>query len=423
MRVLVVTQYFWPEHFRVNDLALALQERDHEVTVLTGRPNYPAGEIYPEYHAQPQRFAEFRGIPVHRVPNAPRHSGSLWLLRNYLSFVLQGIRYGPRLVRAVQPDVIVVFQISPITTCLPALWLGWRKRVPVVLWTLDLWPDTLAAVGVIRNRVALGLVGAMVRFIYRRCALVLGQSPAFAANVARYGGGQVPFGYFPQWVEPIPSPDPDCFRIAPEIEAPPGTFTIVFTGNFGEAQDLGAVLEAAILLKHRTDIRWILVGSGRVEASLRERVARERLGSCVSLPGAFPPERMPSFHRGASALLVSLRAEPAFTVVVPGKVQSYLAAGRPILGMLDGEGARVITEAGAGVCVPAGDATRLAEAVVALASLPSFERDAMGRRGADYAAEHFGRERVIDRLEVYLRDVVGSGRYPRLFRPRTACGS
>jgi glycosyltransferase involved in cell wall biosynthesis len=402
---LVVTQYFWPEHFRVNDLVIALQERGHDVTVLTGRPNYPSGEIYPEFYEDEQAFEQFHGIPVYRVPNAPRHHGSLWLTWNYLSFVLQGVWHGPRLVRDLQPAVIFVFQTSPITSCLPALWIGWRKRAPVVLWTLDLWPDTLSAVGAVRNRAVLGMVGALVRFIYRRCALVLGQSQSFAANVAHYGGGRVSFGYFPQWVETSPPTNPLTPEIAPELDAPPGTFTIVFTGNFGEAQDLGTVLDAATRLRHRTDIRWVLVGTGRAEPALRERIAREGLSACISMPGAFPPSRMASFYRGAGALLASLRAEPALASVLPGKVQSYLAAGRPILAMLDGEGARVIRESRAGRCVPPGDSVALADAALELASLPPEERNAMGRRGIEYAIEHFGRERVIDGLEARLREV------------------
>ena len=409
MRVLVVTQYFWPEHFRINDLVLALQERGHEVTVLTGRPNYPSGEIHPDFLADPLRFSSFHGIPVHRVPNAPRHSGSLRLAWNYVSFVLQGLRHGPRQVGAWQPDVIFVFQTSPITSCLPALWLGWRKRTPVVLWTLDLWPDSLAAVGVVRNRLLLRMFGALVRFIYRRCALVLGQSRAFAPHVAHYGGGTVRFGYLPQWVEPRPASERPDLDVAPELAAPPGTFTIVFTGNLGEAQDLETVLDAAALLRHRSDIRWVLVGTGRAEPALRERIAREGLAAYVSMPGVFPPARIPSFYRGADALLVSLRAAPAFSVTVPGKVQSYLAAGRPILAMLDGEAARVIGESGAGYCVPAGNAAALAASAEALAALPVDTRDAMGRRGAAYAAEHFGRERVIDRLEGWLHDVAQAG--------------
>ena len=173
LKILILSQYFWPEGFRVNDLASELIARGHEVTVLTGLPNYPDGEVFPDFRDHPEKYASFEGAPVHRVPVIPRGNSSLKLMLNYLSFALSGTIFGPGKLRGQRFDAIFVFQTSPITSALPALWIGWRKRAPVLMWVLDLWPDTLSAIGVIKSPALLGLVGKLVSFIYKRCARIM----------------------------------------------------------------------------------------------------------------------------------------------------------------------------------------------------------------------------------------------------------
>ena len=195
---------------------------------------------------------------------------------------------------------------------------------------------------------------------------------------------------------------------APEVEQRPDLFTVVFTGNVGEAQDFPAVLDAAERTKAQSRIRWVIVGDGRASQWVVDEVARRGLGDSVLMVGRFPLERMPSFLRHADALLVSLRPDPVFAMTIPGKVQSYLQAGVPIVAMLDGEGARVIEESGAGLTCAAGDADGLARAVLALAALSVEERTAMGRRGANYAKREFDREELIWRLETALAETVAA---------------
>jgi glycosyltransferase involved in cell wall biosynthesis len=353
----------------------------------------------------PEQFGHYAGAEVVRVPFAPRGHGAARLVLNYATFVASASSLGAWRLRGRSFDAVFVFQPSPVTSCLPALMIGRLKRAPVILWTLDLWPETLQAVGVVRSPLLLSLVGRLVRFIYRRCALVLGQSRAFAGNVERYAGGIERFRYFPQWSEALFSIDPALVEAAPEVQPYAGTFNVLFAGNIGDAQDFPAILDAAERLRHRDGIRWLVVGDGRAADWVREEVVRRGLGDRVILLGRHPAERMPAFFKGASALLVSLKRAPVFALTIPGKVQAYLASGLPLLGMLDGEGARVIEEAQAGLTCAGGDGAALASLVERLSALSVGDRAAMGARGLRYAREEFDRERLIGQLEGWLRGV------------------
>lgn len=405
MRLLVVSQYFWPENFRVNELVSELVKRGHSVTVLTGRPNYPQGEVFAEYKQAPDAFAQYHGAEVLRLPLRPRGKGSLRLVLNYWSFVFWGTLLGPWWLRGRSFDAIFVFETSPVTSALPALLLRRLKRAPLAMWVLDLWPDTLSAVGVVRSPRVLGWVGQLVRFIYKRCDRILAQSQAFFPAIERWSDGRDRVRYFPAWAEAVFEGDPAQAEIAQELAPYREGFNVMFAGNMGEAQDFPAILDAAEHLRERTDIRWLIVGDGRMTGWVRDEIARRGLGERVILLGRHPLERMPSFFAGADALLVSLRAEPIFAMTIPGKVQTYLAAGKPVLGMLDGEGARVIREAGAGMVCSAGNGYELARCVNSIAALDRKTRMQMGASGQAYGRREFDRDLVIDRLESLLLDM------------------
>ena len=406
MRLLVVSQYFWPEVFRINEVVAELVARGHEVTVLTGRPNYPGGSVFKEYERDPSRFVRYAGAEVVRVPLRPRGRGSVSLVLNYLSFVVWGVLTGPWRLRGRRFDAIFMFQTSPITSALPALLLRRIKRAPLLMWVLDLWPETLAAVGAVRSPLLLGWVGVLVASIYKRCDRILAQSRAFYPNIERWSGDATRIRYFPAWAEAAFDQDLKGVEPAPEVAPYAGTFNVMFAGNIGEAQDFPAILDAAQSLKHRPDIRWLIVGDGRAAAGVRDEIARRGLEECVVMLGRHPLERMPSFFRGASALLVSLKADPVFAMTIPGKVQSYLATGLPLLGMLDGEGARVIADARAGLVCAAGDGRALALRVEQLVALSPDARSAMGASGRAYCQREFDRVALLGSLESWIAELV-----------------
>lgn len=402
MKLLIVTQYFWPENFRINDLVAQLVRRGHQVTVLTGSPNYPGGEIYPDFKANRASYARFEGAEVVRVGLLPRGQGAARLMLNYLSFALTASLIGPWKLRRRNYDAIFVFEPSPITVGIPAIVLKWIKRAPIAFWVLDLWPQSLRAVGAVRSEVVLNLVEGLVRIIYRNCDVVLAQSKSFMHVITQQIGDASRIKYFPSWAEDV-ALDRDAVP-APEIEHRPDLFNIVFTGNIGEAQDFDAVLDAVEGLRNEP-VRWIIVGDGRKASWLAEEVTRRGLKERLLLPGRFGLERMPSFFRHADALLVSLRNDPVFAQTIPGKVQTYLAAGVPILAMLDGEGAQVITEGGAGLAVAAGDSAALIYAVRHMVSMSQKQRVEMGQRGPALIMSDFNRDHLLTQLEATLFDL------------------
>jgi glycosyltransferase involved in cell wall biosynthesis len=245
----------------------------------------------------------------------------------------------------------------------------------------------------------------MVSFIYRHCALVLGQSRACEANVARYAGSTSKYRYFPQWSEELFDESGALPEMADEVKPYADTFNVLFAGNIGDSQDFPAILAAAEQLKADPRIRWLIVGDGRAAESVRADILAKGLQDRVVMLGRHPIERMPSFFAAAGALLVSLKRDPIFAMTIPGKVQTYLASGRPLVAMLDGEGGRVIAESGAGLVAASGDSRGLADAVRRLADMSPTDRDAMGAKGRKYAASEFGRERLLSQLEGFMEEV------------------
>jgi glycosyltransferase involved in cell wall biosynthesis len=416
VRILVVSQYFWPENFRVNDLVTELAGRGHQVTVLTGIPNYPGGRVFPEYAADRGAYRQFGKVTVARVPLLVRGRGGIRLLANYLSFAVSASLVGLWKLRKRQFDVIFAFEPSPITVGVPAALMRAAKGAPLAFWVLDLWPETLKAIGVVRARWSLRLIGTLVRWIYARCDLILAQSRSFIPQIAVYCADASRIRYFPSWAEPFF--EATTVSPAPEIETRLDCFTVLFAGNVGDAQDFPAILDAAELLRGKPHIRWVVVGDGRLSEWVKREVMRRGLDSCFLMPGRFPVERMPEFFRHADALLVSLKKEPIFSMTIPGKLQAYLAAGIPVVAMLDGEGADVVRDAGAGVTCAAGDAVGLADSVVAMASMTRGQRDEMGRNGVALSAREFDRKTLIDKLEGWLAELQSSHPSPGMGNTR-----
>lgn len=407
MRLLVVSQYFWPEDFRINELVAELVRRGHDVTVLTGKPNYPGGVVFEEFAKAPHRYASYEGARVIRVPMLARGRGKVRLVLNYATFAASATLVGIARLARQRFDAIFVFEPSPITVGIPAVTLRALHGWPIAFWVLDQWPESLAAVGVVRSPRLLAVVGKLVRAIYQRCDVVLSPSRLLVPRIASYCRARQRVEYFPNWIES--AYEAPSGVAAPEVSSRPGTFNVVFAGNIGEAQDFPTILGAAERLRDRDDIRWLVVGDGRMAPWVRSEIARRELSEKVLMLGRFPTERMPSFFLHADALLVSLKPDPVFTMTAPGKIQSYLAAGRPVLAALDGEGAAVIEEARAGFASPAGDAERLAENVSRLAALSAPERAQLGANGAAYAEREFNRRDLVGRLEGWLSEIATAG--------------
>lgn len=397
MKILVVSQYFWPENFIINDIVRSLVKRGHEVVVATGKPNYPDGKIFDGYSAKgTQRERYLRKIDVLRVPLWPRgEGGARNLILNYLSFVFAGILFLPWMLRKREFDAILVFAPSPILQAIPAIPLKWLKKAKLALWVQDLWPESLSATGFIQNRHLLKAVGWVVKVIYYHCDTLLVQSRAFVEPVARYAKREK-IQYYPNSMDV--SGDHSPFAVPSELSTLlQQYFCVVFAGNLGAAQALDTLVAAAVQLSNDPEIRMVLVGSGSRLEWLRTQKLALKLDNLV-LPGRFPIEAMTSIYEQSSALLVSLNDEEAFAQTIPSKIQAYLAAGRPIIASMNGEGARVVYEAGAGLTSPAGQIPSLVANIRRMKAIGVEERALMGKAGRAYFDFNFEMENQVIRL-------------------------
>lgn len=404
MKVLIITQYFWPENFRINDLAAGLKEQGHTLTVLAGIPNYPEGRFFSGYGFFTGRHEQWHGINIIRVPLIPRgNGGGLRLALNYISFAFCGAILAPFLCRG-RYDLIFVYEPSPITVGIPALVMKFIRRIPVIFWVQDLWPESLSAAGAVKSRVVIGLVDRLVRLIYAGCDLILMQSRAFLDVIRSQGVPLERIRYFPNGAEefyrPI-CPDPNMIDVG---EIPEG-FRVVFAGNIGAAQDFVTILAAAEMLQQHTDIRWIIIGDGRARNWVAEQIRNRGLERTVVLLNRKPAETMPHYFAVADALLVTLKKTPIFALTIPSKLQSYLACGKPVIAALDGEGARVVNESCAGFVSQPEDPKGLSAAVLAMYDAPAEQRIAMGKNGRKYFEEHFERLMLIKRLEQWIHEI------------------
>lgn len=407
MRVLIVSQYFWPENFRINAIVQSLVERGVEVDVLTGKPNYPNGSITSGYRFWGCQRERWKGALVHRVPLISRgKNSSLKLFLNYLSFIIFGLICGPWLLRKRQYDVIFVYGLSPILSAIPALFIGWLKGIKVVTWVQDLWPESLSATGYVNNNRIINTIRYLVRYIYRHTDLLLVQSRAFIKPVKELAS-QTPVVYYPNSVDS--SFIVSAMSDPPEISGLDKGFSVMFAGNIGSAQGVSIIVEAASLLKEYQDIHFVVLGDGSCRQKMLDSVQALRLTN-LHLPGKFPENTMPGFMQKASVLLVTLTDKPIFSVTVPNKIQAYMASGRPIIACLNGEGARLVVEAGAGFSSPAEDANALVKTVLRLYELSVSEREKMGNNGRAYYQEHFDHEHLVDQLIGHMQAISPSER-------------
>jgi colanic acid biosynthesis glycosyl transferase WcaI len=413
MRILFVTQWFDPEPGALRGLPLArwLVRRGHEVTVVTGVPNYPGGKIYPGYRMRLWQREEMDGVSVLRVPLYPSHDGSaMGRLLNYGSFAVSAATLGTAL--AGSADVAYVYH-PPATVGLAALVLRAVRRIPYVYHIADMWPESVVESGMlgagkVRRGVELAL-SAWCKLIYRQASIITVLSPGFKRLLIERGVPAARIEVVYNWTEeavfrPLP-PDP---ALAADLGLA-DRFNVVYAGNLGGFQALECVIRAACRLRDDPRIQIVLVGTGPHEERL-QGLARELGATNVRFIGSRPFWEMPQLNSLADVLLVHLRDLPFFAATIPSKTQVALASGRPVLMAVRGDAAALVERAGAGLsCAPENDEA-IASAIRQLAAMPPAEREAMGQRGRQYYLEHLSLD-------------VGAGRMEELFaRLAPRCG-
>jgi len=397
MRILIVSQYFWPETFRINDLVKELVERGHNVSVLTGKPNYPQGKIYKGYGFFSHNRDEYFGAKIYRVPLIPRGKGTgMQLVFNYLSYVVSASTFVA--FNRKKFDVSLTFAISPITQMYPALLHKKLYGSRAYLWVQDLWPESVAAAGKMDSSSILKGLTKMVRSIYKKSDGVLVQSEAFIPSVLQKGVLPDKVHYIPNWAE-------DIFTKTVEKnsnkywEIIPKGFVVMFAGNMGEAQDFDSIVNAAERTRHIHDIKWVIVGDGRKREWVETEIKKRNLSDTFFLLGSYPLEEMPYFFSLADIMLLTLKDEHIFSLTIPSKVQSYLAFGKPIASMINGIGNKVINDANCGYTANAGNAEKLAENIIKAYNAPKETLVELGSNGRLYYMKEFDKGAIIDKLE------------------------
>ena len=400
MKVLLVTQYFYPENFKSNDIALELTKRGHEVTVLTGLPNYPQGKIHEDYGFFRKTKETYKGITVIRAWLIPRgKGGGVRLFLNYFSWAFFASIKAFFLAFNSKFDAIIVHEPSPVTQGFPAIVVKKIQKIPMYFWVLDLWPESLTSAGGITNKSILNLFTGIVKYVYNNSDKILISSRSFKKSIIAKGDYENKLIYFPNWAEDTISNGQSNYPI-PEL---PKGFRVMFAGNIGVAQDMDSIMNAALILKNQVHIHFVIIGDGRSKESLENFIKENELKHTIHLLGRFPIEAMKTFFDAADALLVTLKDELVFNLTVPAKLQAYMCAKKPILGMLNGEGAQIIKDSNCGLVINAGNHAGLAQIILDLYNLSANERNSMSENGFSYYDENFTLKNCIDHLESILK--------------------
>ena len=393
MKILVVCQHYFPEPFRLPDICETLVRRGHAVTVVTGTPNYPEGEIYDGYAKGARADEVINGVRVHRCPLIPRKTGTLYRVLNYYSFVLSSEWYLHRCKEDF--DVVFVNQLSPVMMAQAGL--SWAKRhgKKCVLYCLDQWPESLLAGGIRKDSIVYQIFLRVSQNIYRRADDLLVSSRGFVnyfRQVLKLEDKRI--RYMPQYAE-------DLFDTLPEPAQKKDSVDFMFAGNVGALQSVETIVEAAKLLKDNTQIRIHIVGGGIALDHCKELAAG--LGN-ITFHGRHDVTEMPSFYAMADAMLITMKDDPVLSATLPGKVQTYMAAGKPVLGAIGGETARVVNdEAQCGMCCTPENAQELAQIMLRIAQDDEL-RGRFSENARRYYQQYFRKEQFFDMLETVLRE-------------------
>lgn len=392
MKILVVCQYYYPEPFRISDSCEELVARGHDVTVMTGVPNYPMGEIYSGYENRQKQDEVINGVKVHRCFTLPRKTGVLHRMLNYYSYPFSSSKYINKLDNNF--DVVFIYQLSPVMMAKAGIKYAKKHNKKSILYCLDLWPESLIAGGIGRKSFIYKWFHKESEKIYKSVDKIFGTSRSFT-DYFKNEFGITGVEYLPQYAEDLFNPE-ECKKLPDEY------IDLMFAGNVGKAQSVDTIIKAAVACKDIKNLRWHIVGDG-VELDNLKKMAHE-LDVPVTFHGRKPIEEMPKYYAMADAMLITLQKDPVISLTLPGKVQSYMAAGKPIIGAVDGEAQKIVKEAVCGFIADACDYNQLAFNVKKFVSLIDAEKRMLGLNGQKYFEANFNKSFYIDTLVKHLKE-------------------
>lgn len=409
--ILVISQVFYPEQFRINDMCCEWIRRGYRVTVLTGIPNYPQGKFYDGYGFFKKRKESWNGIEIIRIPVIPRGKNPIGLVLNYISFPVSGFFW--KLFTKIKADYLFMFETSPMTQCVIGVWYAKKHKIPLYLYAQDLWPENVEVVTGIHSPIVIEPIQKMVDYIYKNCTEIFVTSPSFVKAVCNRKK-RVPkekVHYWPQYAEEfyIPMEKKEVEEI-PRIQA----FKVMFTGNVGYAQGLDILPKTAAILKTAgKEVLFCIVGEGRYLEAFKNEIKKLDVEEMFCMIPRQPAARIPELLAAGDAAFLSFMETKLFEMTIPAKLQSYMACGMPVIAAASGESRRVIEEADCGFCTPSGDEKALAQSVANMLECPQEERKRMGTNARAYFEKHFEKQKLMDEIEKYFGESYDEMRHYR----------
>lgn len=393
LKVLIVSPYFYPENFRINDVAQDLIKKGHQVVVLTGQPNYPNPNLFEEFRKQKIKEQSWEGIKIFRVPIITRgNGGGIRRVFNYLSFIFSGLIWMFQNSKKCDFDVVLTWASSPITSAIPSLFLCSKKKIPHVIWIQDMWPETLVALNIVKSPFLLWILNRLVKFIYLKSDLIWGQSTGFQKailqRVPTHNRVQVLYNWGD---ESKPSQQKPAIIEDPRLK-------ILYAGNLGHAQLLDILVNTIEKLKDEK-ILWTFIGGGVLETWLREEIARRDLAACAQVLDRVAPDVISHYGSWADVLLISLKPDGCLSLTIPSKLQTYMLWGKPILGLIEGDAAVEIKNANCGLTASPEHPDLFIQAIQQFLKMSEAQKQTYGENAHQYAIRHFSRREILDTLE------------------------
>ncbi|MCV6815191.1 glycosyltransferase family 4 protein [Streptococcus uberis] len=388
--ILVISQYFYPEQFRINDICNSWVERGYKVTVITGIPNYPEGKFYKGYSFFRNTKEIWNGVDIVRIPIIPRGNSSVQLMLNYISFVISGFFWSK--FSKLKPDLVFTFEVSPMTQALLGSWFSKRSKIPNFLYVQDLWPENLEIVAGVKNKFIIKIINNMVDYIYSSATEIFTTSQSFVESIVSRDKN-VPrkkVHFWPQYAEK--------FYVPKEKKTNPNLFKIAFTGNIGYAQGLDILPDLAVKLN--TDrYQFVIVGEGRYKKQLQKEIKVKQVESNFIFVPKQKPEKIPDILAECDIAYLSFSNNELFNKTIPAKLQSYMACGMPVIASAKGEVENIINSSNCGICVGNGDVENL---VKAIRQLEKEDLKILGENSKQYYESNFEKTNLLNLMDSYI---------------------
>ena len=396
MNLLVISQYYYPEQFRINDICKEWVKRGHNVTVVTGIPNYPQGKFYKGYSWFKNRKEQKDGVNIIRLPIISRGKNVIRLVLNYISFVISGFFFA-KFTRK-KFDKVFIYEVSPMTQSYVGIWYAKRKKIECNLYVMDLWPESIELATGIKNKTILNFVGKMVDKIYKQCDRIFTSSESFIKSIEKRGQPSSKLIFWPQYAETFYKPIPKEYINISEIPEN-DNFKIVFAGNIGQAQGLDILVTVAKQIKQKKDkVEFYLIGDGRAKNLLIQEVKKENVQDIIHFIDKKPAIEIPKYYSACDMAFLSLKDDEISNQILPAKLQSYLACGIPILGCVDGEAKRVIEDSKAGFCVKH-DSKQITETIEQILRMDKQDFHKMKKNAVNFFRNNYEKELLLEKMD------------------------